>query len=390
MREIIVFLFLDALPYERIFTRMPSLSNFCTKGTFRVLSNVLGYSFAIHSTMLSGTYPDENNLWLPYYFSPETSPFKFLDHVPNLLTNFLDKGWLPRYGIRELSRLIQVDGGKKTIARNIPFSILSYFDFYPNWYMNESPFFQELRRHLSKRDTKLLYLGPPKQKSNLYRTFLNCLKEEFRDKEKNSNTIFLLYDDKLDDYSHTYGPDSEEASAYLVYLDRTLDEIFKILKIKLDEDGSRVIVFSDHGHATIRQTVDILNYLSKQGLRLGKDFLCFIDATLALFWVEDGKMLEKLMASLNRLKVGKIINEDLRRKYRIDFHHRLYGDIFYVLPPGYMFFPNFWGRIRPMKGAHGYEPEFPCQKAFFATNLKYSTIPGHVKDIRSVIAGLSM
>jgi len=388
MREIIVFLYLDALPYEKIFTKMPSLSNFCTKGTFRILSSVLGYSFAIHSTMLSGTYPDENNLWLPYYFSPDTSPFKFLDYVPNLLTNFLDKSWVPRCGIRELSRLIHIHGGKITIAGNIPLSILSYFDFYPCYYFNESPFFQELRRSLLERGTELLYLGPPKQRSNLYSTFLNRLKEEFRDKERNIKTIFLLYDDKLDGYSHTYGPDSEEASAYLVYLDKTFDEIYKILKTELG-DRSRVIIFSDHGHATVRQTVDVLSYLSKKGLRLGKDFLCFIDATLALFWVEDEKMLKRLMDSLNQLKVGKIINGDLRRKYRIDFRHRLYGDIFYVLPPGYIFFPNFWGKI-PMKGAHGYEPESPCQKAFFATNLECSTIPGYVKDIRSVIAGLSM
>jgi predicted AlkP superfamily pyrophosphatase or phosphodiesterase len=382
MDESTVFLYLDALPWRRISSDMPFLSDFCEKGTARTLENVLGYSLAIQSVMLSGTYSDENNFWLPYYFSPRRSHYRFLQQMPRSFVMPLEKSWPLRYAFRELTNRVFREG-KKVLARNIPLSVLPYFGFFSAYYLDESPFFNQIREELLREGTDLVYIGPP-HTANIYKSLFRCLNEKFGDEKKNRNFLFFVYDDKVDDYSHTYGPFSNEVHTYLRFLDRTLNETYR----ELLKTGTNMIIFSDHGQAEVKNYVDIISYLSRRKIEFQQDYLCFIDATTALFWIKNERKREIVVRALEGLKVGKVIDERLRKKYHVDFRHRLYGDFTYLLHPEYMFFPNFWGRVSPMRGTHGYAPENPCQDAFFATNLRNCKIPKHVKDIRSVILGL--
>ncbi len=75
MQELVIFFYIDALNSSFIAPSiMPFLSNLATKHRYTQLENVIGYSFAIQSCMLSGKYPEETNHWLPYFYSPQESP----------------------------------------------------------------------------------------------------------------------------------------------------------------------------------------------------------------------------------------------------------------------------------------------------------------------------
>jgi hypothetical protein len=57
-----VFVYVDALPYEKINSESaPFVHRFISEGRTYKLQNIMGYSFGIQSTMLSGRLPSETN-----------------------------------------------------------------------------------------------------------------------------------------------------------------------------------------------------------------------------------------------------------------------------------------------------------------------------------------
>jgi len=148
-------------------------------------------------------------------------------------------------------------------------------------------------------------------------------------------------------------------------------------------------VFSDHGQCELAHSLDLLSELEKRALHFVEDYLCFIDATMALFWPQNEVIKEKILKVLAEIKIGKVINEDLREHYHIKFNDKRFGEIIFVLKPRETFFPNFFSPFSAMRGLHGYLPEDEVQKGFLISSKQFSYPPQHVKDLRNLLLEVS-
>jgi len=382
MKKLILFFYIDALNHDIITPSiMPFLSHFMENHYYQEVENVLGYSFAIQSSMLSGKYPDENLHWLPYFFFPEKSPLLFktmakvghvfpIDSVPPL-----------RYLMERFSREFFMKKGVK--ANNTPTSVMDKISIYPYYYMDELPFYNELKQFLRiKYGASLDYFGPPKMRGDkVYRLLLEHLK-----KYADNNVEFLIiYEDRLDNIGHSFGPYSDEYKKFALYLDRILMGIYSKVK---NSFGQNVvfIFFSDHGQYQLTNSLDIISILAREHLIFMKDYICFVDATLTLFWPMGNSTQDKIKSILSSIKEGILIDEKLKEKYHLEFgQNKMYGDLIYVLKPGWTFFPNFFSCFGTMKGLHGYLPENRAQKALLISNETCKLRIRHVKDIRNLI-----
>ena len=78
-----VFVYVDALPLNSITQNVtPFLHQLKTEGETYPLENIMGYSFGIQSTLLSGKLPSETEHWMPYLRSPnQRSLFKVMSSI---------------------------------------------------------------------------------------------------------------------------------------------------------------------------------------------------------------------------------------------------------------------------------------------------------------------
>ena len=381
MKNLDVFFYIDALNSSFLTPDiMPFLSSLATR-SYCELENVLGYSFAIQSCMLSGKYPDETNHWLPYIYSPEESPliFKTLNRISAVFP--LDRLPLLRHlTVGQIRQLLLKNGVR---INNVPLRIVDKIALYPYYYMCELPFFHKLTELLEKRyQASLTYLGPPKIKGNIYVPLLKHIKVSNRE-----NELIIAYDDTLDGLGHRLGPYSTECLHYAKSLDRVLLLVYQKLKNVFEKDFA-FIVFSDHGQCEQSCNFNILSELDKKELKFGDDYICFVDATLALFWPKNESVKEKMQKILSGIELGKVIDENLQKKYHIRFKDKRYGEIIFVLEPGVTFFPNFFSPFGSMKGLHGYLPEKEVQKSFLISNEKLSLHLSHVKDTINLLLNL--
>jgi len=361
---------------------MPFLSGLTTKYFFKKLRNVPGYSFAIQSCMLSGKYPDETGLWMPYYYAPEKSPllFKLLKKVGTLLP--LEQVPLFNYLILRTTRKFFLRKGVH--ANNIPLRMIDRITLYPYYYLCELPFFENLRKLLmEKNQTMLSYLGPPQKSTSLYSSVFEYLKTSKYEKQ-----VVIAYDDKLDGLGHIFGPNSYQYLSYAQSLDQVLSVLYKKLKMIFGKEFT-FVVFSDHGQCKQIRTLDILSELNTKGLKFDDDYFCFIDATIALIWPKNESVEVRLLDVLKQIHLGEVVNEQLKEKYHIKFNDKRYGEIVFVLNPGITFFPNFFSSFRGMKGLHGYLPEKDVQNAFLISNKKPPFQINHVKDMRKLLLKFS-
>jgi hypothetical protein len=374
MKHLTLFLYVDALNSEFVDESIMPFLHGLTRTYYRSLENVIGYSFAIQSSMLGGDYSEENDHWMPYYYSPEAVPifFKAFSKLSSMF--LLDK--FPKIRCLALEQFRRLFYKKGAPANNIPSSLINKIGLYPYYYMCELPFFDELRAILSdKCNTRLTYLGPPGIK-DLYPSV-----SEYISASNNEKEFILAYDDKLDILGHKYGPNSKEYLNYVVFLDCALSKTYARVRKRFG-DNLTFIVFSDHGQCQQTFEFDILSALRNSGVKMGMDCLCFVDATLALFWPKTETAKGKIVNLLESLNIGRVLDEEDKARYRIRFKTNRFGDIVFVLKPGGTFFPNFFSPFGTLKGLHGYLPEDAVQKAFLIANKDLSYNFSHVKDFR--------
>jgi len=263
--------------------------------------------------------------------------------------------------------------------------------------MNELPFFRNLKKELSKKQVNLMYLGPPICKRPL-EEIISLFKEGRRNNKSlqfvDEDIIFMLYLDALDGVGHTHGPNSIYWFDTLHIIDKKLEILCNV--IKKTNCSYIFTLFSDHGCCKITHTIDILSYLKKTGLE--NITTAFVDATLTLLWIEKRTDKNRIIKGLQEIlrNKAKIFDRDCDKKvlneYGVAFNDRYYGDIIVQLEPGFVFFPNFYSGLRPLKGAHGYLPDTVYQKSFLLWCSNYLYDPrvklSHIKDVRNLLRSI--
>lgn len=357
---------IDALGYYQITEKnTPNLIEFFKNGFFQPLNTLLGYSHTIIPSIFSGTYPNQHEIWALYKMSKGTSPFKLSPLLPQTL---LDKNKLVRYFF---NTLIFNNSKKRGLIPpywttvNIPLRLLKYFDLSMKKFITEPnamgkilTFFDLLRQ----KDISFEYVGYPWIEGA--ENILPLVKRHIQTK-----SVVVAYIGDIDHNGHKYGVNSQEYFKRLKSFDELLGNFLQGL---MNSDKVCITIFSDHGMEDTIGTVDLERVMNSTDLKMEKDYLMFLDSTIARFWILNESAKEILVDALNHTQGGHILTEDEVQKYKLNFKSREpYGHLLYLTDVGKVILPNFYSILNgSIKAMHGWEPEHPTQQSFFFTTHK--------------------
>ena len=374
-------LLVDALGYSSITKHYtPNLFDLFQEGFFRPVKTLLGYSNAIIPSIFSGRYPSQHNVWGLYKMSPATSPFK----VSRLFSNSIfDKNLLLRYSI---NTMIYRDCKKRGLLphymmpANLPLSILKYFDISmkkhiiePNALESTVTLFDLMRQS----GIKFEYVGFPWNKGN--QQILASAEKHIINSP--SSSAVIAYIDEIDHYEHKYGLHSKDFIKELRLFDELCSSFLR--KIMNIEKDMAITIFSDHGMKNVDGTINLKNIVDSTELRIEKDYLLFLDSTIARFWTFNEKARESLTEVLSNTKGGRLLSTEEIIKYKINFKSDIYGELQYLADAGKLILPNFFTiRERSMKAMHGWDPDDTTQDSFLFTNQKLKS--PQIEDVTKI------
>ncbi len=363
-------LLVDALGYDSITKkRMPQLYNIFRGGYFGPLRTLLGYSNGIIPSIFSGKYQDEHGIWGIFKLSPSTSPFNGAAFYPSFIfdRNLLTRYFANRMIFRRCKKLDLIPSGFGT--PNIPIKILKNFDvsvknhiIEPNS-MGKIPTLFDLMR---QNNIEFKYVGYPWHKGS--KEILDMAEEQLQKKQ-----VVFAYIDTIDHDGHAYGIKSKEFLKRLRLFDVMCADFLR--RIMKTEDIS-ITMFADHGMKNVNGIVDVKGAIDSTSLKIGEDFIPFLDSTMARFKTLTENAREILTKTLQGIQGGRVLtNEDLT-KYRINFPSREYGDLIFLADPGKLILPNYYTVLKRSekeifgRGMHGWDPDDESQSSFLFTNQK--------------------
>jgi len=363
MREdkIIVMIHIDALRHDYINSQdTPFLSSLAQDGIFGHI--IPPFAFEPDGAYLAGLTPEEYEGGTHFIYSPETSPFQFTEYI-----RFFD--YTSIYIQHPIRKVIEAVVQRQTsyhrikmcpMVIQIPLNILRYFDYcyvyfpFEGKYLDGRPTIFNLLDRTSKQ---WHYHGVPQ-----FRCDVRSVKEWIPQIPDGLDFLFLMITDP-DRIGHKYCPESPQRHEIMKAVDEILQELFKLLDDR--NDTVETIVFGDHGMVEIKKLLDIESMLRETKLRVRRDYLYFLDSTLARFWFFNDRAERIITELFGSLQNGSIITDQEKEEYKIRFKDRKFGDFIYWVDGGTLIFPNFWHRRRPKKGMHGYRKEVLDNHAAF-------------------------
>ncbi len=309
------------------------------------------FGFETDGAYLAGLHPDECDEGFHFWCSPETSPFRIL------------KGWgrlldaIP-HGLQRIPRIAL---GRMGLAPyDIPFSVLPFMDarrkgnpFDRCRYPSET-FFDMIRRE----GGKWIYLGAPVSSCSARR-----IHRELRaGLPSDLDLVFLMIGD-LDPVGHAFGPRSSQLEKRLAEVEETIKDIFRLLRKKYGR--VKAAIFGDHGMTGVRRHIDIKGALESARSRPPRDYLFFLDSTVARFWFFNECARAEVTDILGGLTGGRIISGRQKEDYRINYAHCRFGELMFWADEGGLIFPNFYQSGTPVAAMHGYRSEAVEDRAAF-------------------------
>ncbi|MGV8151629.1 MAG: alkaline phosphatase family protein, partial [Candidatus Nanoarchaeia archaeon] len=308
-----------------------------------------GFGFVSELIAITGKTNEELGLIANNFVYSSNKNFyykmRFIDSLPlkNKFRRALDIGYT-------LKEFIVGNRQPKTIF-NIPLKYMQYFDF-----LNKKNFFEK-----NSSPSKTIFEILENRKLSAYmwpfvyenkKTRLDILNLAFSsantDKRAFEKSIKLLKKNPDICYIHFFSTDN------LVHRLGTVSprtrELIKILDDYVKEIANyadKLLIFSDHGMTDIKETIDIWNLINKESLEFGKDYLMFLDSTLARFWTFNKNAEKKIKLLLEKTKKGKLYT------FKNKTIHKRFGNLIFQLNPGITINPNFYQDV-PDKATHGY------------------------------------
>ncbi len=335
----IFLLFADAVGFH--YSLDPEIRNQLMKSFKRVIpaNSLLAYSSGIHASIWTSDYIRHHGKWLSYA----------LRSFPNYEIGISQKGWKLRSLATFLSKRLFARHNKYYVPQEISkfFEKIEY-DFKKPFYHEELP---SLFRIMDENDVEF--------------RFYACKKLEEIAFLKLENELNITFLDEFDSLGHKHGPYSPVVKQRILKLLKELENIRKKNK-KIS-----LIMFSDHGMHKVKQRFNILKklkLLENSGLKFGKDYIIFLDATLARFWFRSSKVKQAISRFLLDAP-GHILSIKEIQNYEVPVNDR-FGNLVFLADPGVEIFPNFFHPYYAgyIKGLHGYAPETDSSNGIFATS----------------------
>ncbi|WP_185967955.1 alkaline phosphatase family protein [Thalassotalea sp. PS06] len=373
----LLLIFLDGLKPESL-SEMPFLNSFRTKGRIK---GEYGYSIACHGSMYSGVHTKDHGLWFVWFKNKFGGPFSIFNSFNNrFFSSFLIYKLL-------IHKLVSMTVGRfNTSFFGIPRFVhvnnkmISMLDVIEKRNYDEPDYLTlvpSLFDYFRKNTVSYTVVGMDKsfkEESEILNRFSEHRKEDV--------TYWFLGD--VDHFSHKYTQESSEAKRKL----RALDAL---LKNKYEELVSTVgsvdlIVWSDHGHITVKERVDLYSVFKQENLSLTR-YDHVIDGTFARFWVKSKEEEQEILSVFNKHLAGlfEVLDEQKLKDHNLYQTDEKYGNLIIALLPGSIFTKTIWGWSKGNNSMHGYNPNYPECDGVIISNLNLDLDNCRLVDITPTV-----
>lgn len=368
-KKLAMYTFIDAFGWE-IYQKYGFLNDLLPHG--RRLKTTFGFSSAADPSILTGRHPDEHGHWSAFYYSPETSPFKWGKWLGKLPSVIFDR-WRVRHWLSKLLKKAYGWTGYFELY-SVPFAKLPFFD-----YLEKRDYF--VPRGILQTDTIFDWCVDndiPYYCSNWRHSEEQIVEENKAEIRKGEIKMNYLYLPKLDGLMHTVGTNHEKVNEKIRWLEAQVMDVYNTALEHYEEVSLYII--SDHGMADVTGSVNLIKKVEATGLEFGKDYVAMYDSTMGRFWFNNDNARNKITEVLAQVEEGKIISDDELKQLRVPHGDNKFGELFFLMNPGVLINPSFMG-LNVIPGMHGYCPE---DKDSYASILSNRPIPENINSITDI------
>jgi hypothetical protein len=342
------------------------------------LRTVLGFSSGAIPAILTGVPPSENGHWNLFYYDPVGSPFRWLRHFSFLPDRVLDHR-ITRKLLKEMGRNLL--GLGRNFECSVSPRLLPWFNYvekrniYDRGGIAGAPsIFDELGKQGIPFRVYSYHHWSDAQILDLARADLQATDARF----------FFIYLSELDMLFHEHIGDEAQLEERLAWYDRQLRGIFRCAQ-EIDPD-TEFAIFSDHGMTPVREHYDLMKDVEAVGYSSPSDYLVVYDSTMARFWFFSEEARKGIVGRLESLDCGRILSDDELRQLGIFFPDRRYGEVIFLMQPGWLLArSDFNGRRWMPVGMHGYHPDDPYSDAIYLTNRRPTANLQTIADVHECL-----
>jgi hypothetical protein len=369
-----VLILIDAMRYDYINSvNTPFLQACSAEGSY-IEHIIPSYGFCERTEILSGVPPNKSGYFTAIGYDPKNSPFRnfrglwFLSAVEKILHLSISK---MNVNIGELfSRLYRRVLRSTFLKRNmgiyrIPINLLKYFALTEDGEKNESNGGIKFKSILNLMEEKAVeyYQGsftsldmPPNGDDK------NRMRLALIAAEKSEAELFLVYITIIDSVGHDYGPESIEMKNALKKIDGELNDF--VQECEKISPGNDYIFLGDHGMVTVESHFnaeeEILFIAGKYGMKLGRDYLMFLDSTVVRLWAQNPHAsMDDFIYDIEKSEAfqthGIFVDDEKKKEIELPLDDERYGQVLWIANPGVLVFPDYFHRNTPSKGMHGYD-----------------------------------
>ena len=369
MKSTVLFILLDAFNCDYISeSNTPFIWDLCQSNIY-VKKIRPSFGFCERSEIFTGCYPDETNNFTAIGFNQDQSPFVILKKIPFPKTPSKSFVFDNRYSRKIISNLYRILGIRFPVFQ-IPFGLLPHLTLTEDLtdHTKTGAFsVQSIFDMLDKYNKTFCYdsftaLGLANGNDN------NRIDTAIKNARLNKD-FYALFVGEIDYISHVYGTTSKETANGLRAIDKKVQYAISSFREKFND--FKVVIVGDHGMIDIDLYFNLWDSLEplllKNNLVSGKDYLMFLDSTIARFSCCHEIVREKITNILcNKpfTDCGSLISLSLAKKYHLPVPGKLYGDVLWWANPGTVIFPDFFHRQKKPKAMHGYSPDLNGSKGF--------------------------
>lgn len=360
----------------------PNLAELADAGVGLPLKPILGYSDAIRATFFTGRRPDETGYWMEYCYRPETSPWGALSRlaaVDRLPSDLARRGLKLAASATAMRFLAKRKGLPHLSVRNIPLKAVGKFDFTLHEPMTapKALGYPSIFDRCRAAGRPWAYLDASKASSS------DLLRQV--DAVPGDVGLIFVYLHHIDQAAHLFGI----TSAVFWRRVRFTDDLFGRIRAGVRRRFGEVptLVFSDHGMSELSRQMAIPELTRHPAFP--DRFFVALDATMVRLWYldEDERLRQELRERVATRYPGHFLGADELAAHHLQFSGRLYGDEFYLLPPGIAIFPNFHSFIKP-KAMHAYDPADRDQWGIFigpAATAPRVSVPVDLTEVTGLV-----
>lgn len=383
MKEHLLIVCLDACRRDYLSSKStPYLHGLMDDALFYDLETILAFP-GIAATIYSGTYPDIHGVWTLFYYEPR-SLYKMLMPLTQIAA-LIDKIEAPkrhfRYGLAAFANLLRRSLGLShpVSVYEIPADLLKYFDvsirkcLYETNALPVTTLFDLLYANGLRTlciDWPLIFVNGL---SKISFSLKHSDREEFEKARRallggNRFDVSLIQFHDLDKVTHEHGTGSPVTTEKVKELDYFLEKLVEGLSRKYEKVTT--IVYSDHGAVDVHRKLNVMELLDSCNLILKRDYLFFLDSTMARFWFFNEKARRAVTNILGDLDGGCLLTMKDKKDLRLPVANN-YGEEVLLADPRVQIYPNFYQGYAMAKGMHGYNPACNDMDGFFL--LHHST-----------------